>query len=536
MKYKEKYVTGEYLSFKKGAFKLRLESRFIRFGKPEDVPYGRSNPKQLFEILPGDTEEKCDVRLRHVFDRGIPGDGFKLKVERELVTIHASCRRGIRYGMEAFMEHIIVRADTVFVPLLEISHVASLPMRGIVEGFYGKPWQHEDRLRALRFIRDHKLNTYMYAPKHDTLGRMNWREFYPKEELALFEEYVHFAADWDIDFYYMISPGNDIDYTSMADLKALFSKLKQLIDVGVTRFGLLLDDIDYILKGETKKRFLTPGVAHAYLVREVDAFLCETLVHYELVVCPTEYDNGFDSPYLAELARHTPPEIPFFWTGPETLAHAITTADTLRMRDTYGHPIIVWDNTPVNDFLDDKKQFFLSPYENRTPYLAESGTIGLVANPMPALELSKITLHHMSQFAWYSGSENFEEVLTEFAGDFLPSFRVFAEHNQNTRVHFGLSLRHQILLRENDVQGIHAEVEKLVLALRELGELPNSRFQTEIAPCLNRAECELVLAKALVKKDLVEAEKTADQLEKMDYVTSSNLPYRLYKNYSLSLF
>ncbi|WP_088810990.1 MULTISPECIES: beta-N-acetylglucosaminidase domain-containing protein [unclassified Listeria] len=533
MKYKEKYLTGEYLSFKKGAFKLRLESRFIRFGKPVDVPYGMKSPRHLFDILPGDTEEMCDLRLRHVFDRGILGDGFRLEVDRELVTIHASCRRGLRYGMEAFMEHIVMRADTIFVPLGAISHVASLPMRGIVEGFYGRPWQHEDRLEALRFIRDHKLNTYMYAPKHDTLSRMNWREFYPEKELALFEEYVHFSADWDIDFYYMISPGNDIDYTSEADLKALFAKLKQLIDVGVTRFGLLLDDIDYILKGETKKRFATPGVAHAYLVRAVDAFLRETLVHYELVVCPTEYDNGFDSPYLEELEKHTPPEIPFFWTGPETLAHAITTADMQRMRDVYGHPIIVWDNTPVNDFEDDKKQFFLSPYENRTPYLAENGAIGLVANPMPALELSKITLHHMSQFAWYSGSEDFDAVLTEFAGDFLPSFRIFIAHNQNTRVHFGLSLHHQTLLREKDAEGIYDEVEKLVLALRELGKLPNSRFQTEIAPCLMRAECELVLAQALVENDLPKATKTAEELAEMDYQTSSNLPYRLYKNYSL---
>ncbi|EIA20591.1 beta-N-acetylglucosaminidase domain-containing protein [Listeria fleischmannii] len=533
MKYKENYLTGEYLSFKKGELQLRLESRFIRFGKPEDVPYGTSQPKDLFVILPGDTEEVCDLTLRHKFDRGILGDGFKLEIGKDMVTISASCRRGIRYGMEAFMGQIEWHDEMIFVPLGEIKHVPTLLVRGIVEGFYGTPWQYEDRLEALRFIRDHKLNTYMYAPKHDTLGRMNWREFYPKEELALFKEYVDFSAEWDIDFYYMISPGNDIDYTKEIDLEALFAKLKQLVEVGVTHFGLLLDDIDYVLKGVAKKRFKSPGVAHAYLVREVDAFLCDTLETYELVVCPTEYDNGFDSPYLEELGAHTPPEIPFFWTGPETLAHAITTTDIKQMSEIYGHPIIIWDNTPVNDFETDNKQFFLSPYENRTPYLAENGAVGLVANPMPALELSKITLHHMSQFAWFPGSENFDAALSEFAGDFLPSFRIFTAHNLNTRVHFGLSLRHQMLLREKDSHAIMREVEKLVLALRELKSLPNSRFQIETAQCLERAERELLLAQAIVEGDIKKADVMALELSEMDYQTSSNLPYRFYKNYSL---
>ena len=37
-------------------------------------------------------------------------------------------------------------------------------VRGIVEGFYGRPWSHAARLDAISFLSPRGLNAYVYAP------------------------------------------------------------------------------------------------------------------------------------------------------------------------------------------------------------------------------------------------------------------------------------------------------------------------------------------------------------------------------------
>ena len=44
-------------------------------------------------------------------------------------------------------------------------------VRGIVEGFYGNPWTHEQRLELLGFMASRGLNTFVYTPKDDPLVR-----------------------------------------------------------------------------------------------------------------------------------------------------------------------------------------------------------------------------------------------------------------------------------------------------------------------------------------------------------------------------
>ena len=46
--------------------------------------------------------------------------------------------------------------------------------RGIVEGFYGRPWTHEQRLDMIRFIGERGMNRFVYAPKDDPLMRREW--------------------------------------------------------------------------------------------------------------------------------------------------------------------------------------------------------------------------------------------------------------------------------------------------------------------------------------------------------------------------
>jgi hyaluronoglucosaminidase len=40
-------------------------------------------------------------------------------------------------------------------------------LRGIVEGFYGTPWNFDIRADLIRFCGEYNLNAYIYAPKDD---------------------------------------------------------------------------------------------------------------------------------------------------------------------------------------------------------------------------------------------------------------------------------------------------------------------------------------------------------------------------------
>jgi len=91
-------------------------------------------------------------------------------------------------------------------------------VRGVIEGFYGKPWSHEERLEMIRFCGRERFNTWVHAPKDDLYHRKQWRDLYPDDELSQIAELVAEAQKHQVDFAYAIAPGLDIQYTSDAEL------------------------------------------------------------------------------------------------------------------------------------------------------------------------------------------------------------------------------------------------------------------------------------------------------------------------------
>ena len=122
--------------------------------------------------------------------------------------------------------------------------------RGIVEGFYGRPWSHEQRLDMIRFIGERGMNRFVYAPKDDPLMRREWARSYDAEDLTRISELADACLEHGVDLVYCISPGLSIRYSSDADADALLAKLASVAALGVRRFGLLLDDIPARLQHE----------------------------------------------------------------------------------------------------------------------------------------------------------------------------------------------------------------------------------------------------------------------------------------------
>ncbi|MGB6178418.1 protein O-GlcNAcase, partial [Carnobacterium sp.] len=496
--YQEFYTKGEYLFFQKTKITILFSGKFFHFESFQDV-FNEHLSSPLFELVGTDYLGQPDMTLSHEFDRNLKPDSFYFTVsKRNHITIKTKNLRGFRYASEVLSLVIEKTTNGTACLIVSLAHEPSFQVRGIIEGFYGTPWKQSGRLDVLHYLGNNRMNTYMYAPKDDLYQRTLWRTLYPDSELAKFEQLVQIAEKEMIHFYYMISPGNDIDYTQVKDIRVLTSKLKQLIDSGIRHFGLLLDDIDYSLKGNAKKKFSSAASAHAYLITQVDTFLKNELEDYSLVVCPTEYDNSHDSAYLEILSAKMPIGIPLFWTGPSTLASQITTADIRKMAHIYNRPMIIWDNIPVNDYQKDYELLFLSPYENRSPLLSQEKyhVLGIVSNPMPQWELSKLTIQTMSQFLWDSSSyklaDSWNKTLAAYLPtDYLSALKLFTAFNPNKYTRAVLTFEQKQAIWNKDIPFITAQLEQLLTASRKLAEVKNDDFQSTIGPWLKRVEQDL---------------------------------------------
>ena len=122
-----------------------------------------------------------------------------------------------------------------------------MKVRGVIEGFYGTPWSHEERLDLIRFCGLHGLNTWVHAPKDDPYHRAQWRDAYPDAELARIGELGREAERTGVDFAYAIAPGLDVCYSHESEFEALLEKVEQVRSVGVQHFQLLWDDVEHAL-------------------------------------------------------------------------------------------------------------------------------------------------------------------------------------------------------------------------------------------------------------------------------------------------
>src|SRR5581483_8498579 len=88
----------------------------------------------------------------------------------------------------------------------------ALAVRGVIEGFYGPPWSHAERLDLIRFCGAHGFTTWVHAPKDDPYHRRRWREGDPEAELAQLAELVAACEQAGVELAYALAPGLDVDY------------------------------------------------------------------------------------------------------------------------------------------------------------------------------------------------------------------------------------------------------------------------------------------------------------------------------------
>ena len=486
--FRDFYYTGEYTVINASKLVCELESKYSMNQEYEGQI--RSN---LIDIIT--KENKGNIKLIFEFNASLKEDGYILEITKEMITVTSSNKRGIQYAIDA-LGIIIENIDgCIKLPIVTIHDEPSFRIRGIIEGFYGEPWSFDDRMDSVSFMAKHRMNTFFYAPKDDEYHRKLWREPYPEENIKKIQLLKKHCDDNYIDFYYCISPGNDIKFTSIEDVEKLKEKLRAMISIGIRNFAILMDDIDYVLKDQNKDFFERSGVSHAYLVNVINQFLKQTLYQYNLVMCPSEYWSYWDTEYKKDIRDLMDSEVLVFWTGFFVFAPTINLEQAKNNRLFYGHDFILWDNIPVNDA--DPDRIFLGPVRNRYSKLNELGHVGFVSNPMNQWELSKIPLITLSHYMWncerYIPEYSWEKAIQEFAPDFPSEMRFFCENNDNKRLYFKENEEILKAIQSRDINYLDSYFTKLSSTIKHLKKMNNPKFHIEVKPWFERAEMDIRL-------------------------------------------
>lgn len=322
---------------------------------------------------------------------------------------------------------------------------AAFQRRGVIEGFYGRPWTASQRLEFVDFIGARGMNCFAYAPKDDPLLRQAWQHPFAAEQVAHMAELRTACDRWGIRLLVCVSPGLTLRYADPADVAALTAKLEAAVAAGAHDVGLLLDDIpDRLQHPADRSAFDSLAQAQAQVVTELHGRLSAVPDRDEvgLAICPTLYCGYGDEDYLAELAAGLPASVDLFWTGRAICSTTLDLADADTFAATTGRPPWYWDNYPVND-LAMIWEAHLGPYRGRDPRLAHASR-GVIANPMELFESSKIPIATIADFlsdpTGYEPEESWLRAITHVVAGPAPSpegeadAAAFATYADNVRV------------------------------------------------------------------------------------------------------
>jgi len=261
--------------------------------------------------------------------------------------------------------------------------------RGWVEGFYGPPWSHEDRLWMLERSGGWGMNRYVYAPKDDPFHRERWREPYPEPTRKEFRELVERGREHGVEVGFALSPGLSITYSDPEDRGALLSKLSDWVELGASLLVLAVDDVPTRLAHAADAEAYE-SLAEAHV--DVTKWLRDALPsQVDLWLVPTEYLGYSACEYLEVLGRGVPAEIEIGWTGRTVLSPTIEVHEARERALSLKRNPWIWDNLPVADGPM-RHMLHLAPYLGRDADLHEHVS-GILLNPMKHARASAITLY-----------------------------------------------------------------------------------------------------------------------------------------------
>jgi hyaluronoglucosaminidase len=274
---------------------------------------------------------------------------------------------------------------------------------GAVEGYYGPPLKHHERIELVEWLGSHGFNGYAYGPKDDPFHRQSWRHPYPLDQEKEFEELIATGERSGVTVALGVSPG--LDWTA-GDEAHLVAKLSQFRRLGARALAIAWDDVPPG-GGELGEAH---GMAVAHAVQELDDDLL-------WIAVPTDYSGVTATEYLKAFADVVPKNVQVAWTGPGIVSPEVTGSQAASLAAELGRKLLFAENFPVNDGAMGGV-LHLGPYPPRPPDLVEE-TSGVFCNFMSMALASRVGLALAARF-WRDPSSDrlvaWRETLEEFPG------------------------------------------------------------------------------------------------------------------------
>ncbi|MDO5035625.1 MAG: beta-N-acetylglucosaminidase domain-containing protein [Porphyromonas sp.] len=358
----------------------------------------------------------------------VQSEGYYLEVTPERVVVLGRDGVGTFYGVQTLLQ--ILRHDSY--PEVRIQDYPSIATRGMIEGFYGNPYSHQNRLDLFEFFGENKMNCYIYGPKNDPYHGFGdkWRLPYPEQEAEGIRELVQVAHENKVNFVWALHPGNYIKWTDddgdgvIDDFIKAKEKFEMMYGLGVRAFAVFFDDIWGVGKDPEYQAQLMNYLTEEFVLPKGDV--------EPLLLCPTQYNKAFaNGSYLPTLGERLHESVQVMWTG-ATVVDMINREDMEWINQQLGRKAFIWLNYPVTDYCVDHL-LMGATYGNDTDIADLYG--GFCANPMEYAEASKVSLFSIGDYTWntpaYDALDSWERGLHYLMPEeaMYEAFKLFCENN-----------------------------------------------------------------------------------------------------------
>lgn len=349
-------------------------------------------------------------------------EGYRLLVKDNAVTIVGCDSDGLHYGVVTLRSMLQQSGDRVLQNCF-ITDYPEILYRGYIEGFYGYPWSHEDRIDLMRFGGEQKLNTYIYAPKDDPYHRKNWRDLYPADKAQQIAELAAAGHENLMNFVWTIHPGESIDLSSEEDYQSAIRKLEQLYDLGVRQFGILFDDLFGVINGQEQAEFIN-RIDSEFIKAKGDI--------RPLLTVGTRYCEAWGpsmQEYFKPFVETLHEDVEIMWTGAATMSNISKEQFEAPMREIGSKKhLSVWWNYPVNDYCDSK--LLMGKICNLSSDV--DNVNGFFSNPMNQSQASKQALFCIADHNWntdaYDADRSFSASFKALAPEVAEELEIFASN------------------------------------------------------------------------------------------------------------
>ncbi|MDJ0568614.1 MAG: beta-N-acetylglucosaminidase domain-containing protein [Pleurocapsa sp. MO_192.B19] len=284
---------------------------------------------------------------------------------------------------------------------------------GVIEGFFGEPWDWEIRRNYAQFLKNIGYGYYIYAPKADQNLRQDWRQNWSNDHLQeliqLGEIYHREGLKWGIGF----SPFEIYLHYDTQAIQDLETKIRYFNHLNLNILAVLFDD----MRGDCSEiSKIQVDIVH----RIAELSNAETFI-----MCPTYYTDDpilnqlfGEKPdnYLQTLGKELDPAIEVFWTGQKVCSKSYPKSHLKEVEEYLGRKPFIWDNYPVNDGAKLSRYLHLKAFENRPAQMSELVS-GHAVNPMNQAYLSQIPLMTLAMSyqrnSYYSPSDAFVEAVEQ---------------------------------------------------------------------------------------------------------------------------